>query len=473
MTLDPGTTEATVAEPDAWQVKGKQLIRIAALTAEIAALANDADKDAEDPDTQRVNDRANKAMAEALAHLRSHPAAADAQRWIPVSERLPEIGTDCLVWHAGFNNIGPFAKIDRWDEQRECPVSFSTVTVPIGPGWDDSDFDDVLYWMLLPPPPAAMGAAPAQLAWTDNEGVHHSMSRESAAATLQQLFQEWPGGLEEIEASVTSWRNRAQESGWRHMAADYLAGLHAKQENSPTAHNYYACAARDLRESAAMGAAPSADSGQPQQPEKDHLAAGGEDLEGRLTPHQLWREKAIWLLDALTDATRELRDSGELSAMLAHFDAHPSLAAPSPDAAPVAKPDPNEDFCGACFDDRLSRADLRKMIGRMNFALTHWKNLAESRRRKVDVGQEPTIFVSEQQLPTIRLGKSLYLPYRLKSEGNFQMPLYAHPAPSTDALRQSHRELMDAATVFLTLNSACAGADKLAAALTRAKEVQP
>jgi Domain of unknown function (DUF3850) len=269
MTLDPGTTEATVAEPDAWQVKGKQLIRIAALTAEIAALANDADKDAEDPDTQRVNDRANKAMAEALAHLRSHPAAADAQRWIPVSERLPEIGTDCLVWHAGFNNIGPFAKIDRWDEQRECPVSFSTVTVPIGPGWDDSDFDDVLYWMLLPPPPAAMGAAPAQLAWTDNEGVHHSMSRESAAATLQQLFQEWPGGLEEIEASVTSWRNRAQESGWRHMAADYLAGLHAKQENSPTAHNYYACAARDLRESAAMGAAPSAEVEQPQQPETE------------------------------------------------------------------------------------------------------------------------------------------------------------------------------------------------------------
>lgn len=47
---------------------------------------------------------------------------------------------------------------------------------------------------------------------------------------------------------------------------------------------------------------------------------------GRLTPHGIWREKAIWLLDALTDATRELRDGGELEAMLAHLDKHPCVA---------------------------------------------------------------------------------------------------------------------------------------------------
>lgn len=47
---------------------------------------------------------------------------------------------------------------------------------------------------------------------------------------------------------------------------------------------------------------------------------------GRLTPHGIWREKAIWLLDALTDATRELRDGGELETMLAHLDKHPSLS---------------------------------------------------------------------------------------------------------------------------------------------------
>lgn len=49
--------------------------------------------------------------------------------------------------------------------------------------------------------------------------------------------------------------------------------------------------------------------------------------DGRLTPHGLWREKAIWLLDALTDATRELHDGGELDVMLAHLDKHPSLTA--------------------------------------------------------------------------------------------------------------------------------------------------
>lgn len=53
------------------------------------------------------------------------------------------------------------------------------------------------------------------------------------------------------------------------------------------------------------------------------LAGGSEH--GRLTPHQLWREQAIWLLDALTDATRELRESGELDAVLAHLDKPPSL----------------------------------------------------------------------------------------------------------------------------------------------------
>jgi hypothetical protein len=58
-----------------------------------------------------------------------------------------------------------------------------------------------------------------------------------------------------------------------------------------------------------------------------------ERQEGRLTPHQLWREKAIWLLDALCDATRELRDSGELDAMLAHLDKHPSLSAGTKESA--------------------------------------------------------------------------------------------------------------------------------------------
>lgn len=73
--------------------------------------------------------------------------------WIPVTERLPEVGTDCLVWMRPSWAKAPFAQVDRWDEQHECPVEWSTATIPIGPGWDGAEFDDVSHWMPLPHPP--------------------------------------------------------------------------------------------------------------------------------------------------------------------------------------------------------------------------------------------------------------------------------------------------------------------------------
>jgi hypothetical protein len=82
--------------------------------------------------------------------------------WIAVDERMPEPGTDCIVWHREYvKGRGPFAKIDRWDEQRECPVSFSTVSIPVGMGWDESEFEDVTHWMPLPASPSVESAAPA------------------------------------------------------------------------------------------------------------------------------------------------------------------------------------------------------------------------------------------------------------------------------------------------------------------------
>lgn len=45
-----------------------------------------------------------------------------------------------------------------------------------------------------------------------------------------------------------------------------------------------------------------------------------------------------------------------------------------------------------------------------------------------DGGQEPVLFVSEQQLPAC-IGT--YLPTRKHREGNFQMPLYARPQPTS------------------------------------------
>jgi hypothetical protein len=101
--------------------------------------------------------------------------------------------------------------------------------------------------------------------------------------------------------------------------------------------------------------------------------AGEGPVAGRLTPHQLWRERAIWLLDALTDATRELRDNGELAAMLAHLDKHPSLAA-SPVAAPVDAREEPADFdrwtqnpytkvlMDSIKNDYMSRSDAEALI---------------------------------------------------------------------------------------------------------------
>jgi hypothetical protein len=44
----------------------------------------------------------------------------------------------------------------------------------------------------------------------------------------------------------------------------------------------------------------------------------------------------------------------------------------------------------------------------------------------VEVPPAPLLYLSEKQLPL--LGKAYYIAYRLKPEGNFQLPLYAHEA---------------------------------------------
>lgn len=98
------------------------------------------------------------ANSEARERRFAPPAAAappsPAAGWIPCDERMPEVGTDCLVWCTALGEGKHFAKVDRWDEQREAPVSWSSATIPIGPGWDDSDYEDISHWMPLPPPPA-------------------------------------------------------------------------------------------------------------------------------------------------------------------------------------------------------------------------------------------------------------------------------------------------------------------------------
>lgn len=58
-------------------------------------------------------------------------------QWIPVSERLPDNGTVCLI----ASDYG--VVIDTWRVQHDCP----------GLSWVKHEVDEVTHWMPLPQPP--------------------------------------------------------------------------------------------------------------------------------------------------------------------------------------------------------------------------------------------------------------------------------------------------------------------------------
>jgi hypothetical protein len=55
----------------------------------------------------------------------------------------------------------------------------------------------------------AQPAQPVEIAWTGNDGAHFSLSLESAQAELCALFDRFPNGVDEMEASLSAWRERA------------------------------------------------------------------------------------------------------------------------------------------------------------------------------------------------------------------------------------------------------------------------
>ena len=77
-----------------WLTKGAQLITIAVLSAEIAALTNHADPECEEPHTQATNDRADKALREAVGHLsiRIAPRTADNEVQKPNQQSVTSAG---------------------------------------------------------------------------------------------------------------------------------------------------------------------------------------------------------------------------------------------------------------------------------------------------------------------------------------------------------------------------------------------
>lgn len=73
---------------------------------------------------------------------------APAQEWVSVEDRLPVDGETVLAW------AGDQVVIERWMERHESPVGWSSATMPIGPAWDEHEFEEITHWMSLPPPPS-------------------------------------------------------------------------------------------------------------------------------------------------------------------------------------------------------------------------------------------------------------------------------------------------------------------------------
>ena len=98
---------------------------------------------------------AARAALESALRVAMAPKADD---WIAIPEGgMPPLGEQVLVWCKYGPHWGPM--VDCWDEQHEAPVSFSSATIPIGPGWDSgSDFYDVTHWRRIGSPIAASQA---------------------------------------------------------------------------------------------------------------------------------------------------------------------------------------------------------------------------------------------------------------------------------------------------------------------------
>jgi len=85
---------------------------------------------------------------DAFQRGRAQPAPGE---WIPVCERLPEIGIPVLVYTPRTEYLQH--AIDEWVIYREAPVPFSSATIETGEGWGDHDYEDVTHWQPLPEPP--------------------------------------------------------------------------------------------------------------------------------------------------------------------------------------------------------------------------------------------------------------------------------------------------------------------------------
>lgn len=92
----------------------------------------------------------------------AQPVAGEPVAWVDINDRVPDKGTDCLIWSQEPWEKAPSLKQDRWDEIHEAPVSFSSNTVYVGDGWVE-DHTCVTHWMKAPAGPGTAAPAPVGL----------------------------------------------------------------------------------------------------------------------------------------------------------------------------------------------------------------------------------------------------------------------------------------------------------------------
>ena len=91
---------------------------------------------------QRLSDIVEDAMEELAT------GASDKEKWIPVSERLPEYTENCLVW-VGVNPLGT----EMWMEQRTALFHVPAQRFYVHKSCKEELIGEVVKWMPLPQPP--------------------------------------------------------------------------------------------------------------------------------------------------------------------------------------------------------------------------------------------------------------------------------------------------------------------------------
>lgn len=151
-------------EPQTMVWTGLELRAIRAYAARCVAARQAADAQQADAELARLRAEcadlrgginvARSALALVQAECERLQVALTAQ-WVPMHERAPAPGAECVVLLRYALDKPPFASVDRWEEQREDPTGMGGPTIATGYGWNDNYDTDVIAWIAVPPHPPA------------------------------------------------------------------------------------------------------------------------------------------------------------------------------------------------------------------------------------------------------------------------------------------------------------------------------